>query len=369
MQITINHPELGAQKSYTTAQVAASAAYSLVENNDDFSSGDLVLFGKYGQEKTEVVTLTGVTGDNQIDHSTGPVFDHPARTPIYQMLFNQAEISRATSEGGSYSVVTTVDLNVDEEYTVYNDTGGTTSSWYKIRYKHSGTSAYSDYSDEVQGIGYEDDSLRSMTDDVLEQFGDPEAKEVSRTQIKNQLNAAVRRLVMQMIRFYPDYGGAYSTQALSSTNSYSYPSYFIAFKRIQIGESLTNSYRAAFKKESELDPSLSFITSEPYVVLRDTTWKTYPDCAGSTAYLYYWQYPAAMSSDSDTHGLPYGARDVLVTSALYRLWLNKDVERAAVVKKLLDEQIKEFMEFVAQARQASNNNFQTVSFGAEEYEI
>lgn len=242
MEITINHPELGTQKSYTTAQVNASALYSLVENNDDFSSGDLVLFGKYGQEKSEIVTLTGITSSNRIDHSTGPVFDHPARTPVSQVRYNQAEISRATSEGGAYTVVTTINLNVDEEYTLYDDTGGTTSSWYKIRYKHSGTSAYSEYSDEVQGTGYAEDSLRSMVDDVLEQFGDPEAKEVSRNQIKSQLNAAVRRLVMQMIRFYPDYGGAYSTQLLDSTNSYAYPSYFISFKKVQIGESLTSVF-------------------------------------------------------------------------------------------------------------------------------
>jgi hypothetical protein len=352
MQITITQPDLGPQKSYTTAQVVAAAILTYVENNEDFASGDRVLFGAYGQEKTEIVTLTGVTSSNQIDHSTGPTFDHPARTPIYQLLFDQAEIYRATSSGGTYALVTTTDLNVDETYTIYNDTGGTTSSWYKIRYKNSVTGAYSDYSDVMQGTGFTEDSLGSMTNEVLENFGDPDAKEVKRYQVKAQLNAGVRRLVMQIIKLYPDYFGAYTTQALTS-GTYSYPTQFIAFKRINIGSSATDSYRAIFKNEMDLDPTLTYTEYGSYVFLRDTSWGTYPDCNGKIAYLYYWQYPEAMSNDTDEHGLPYGGRDVLVLYALYRVWLNKDTDKALIVKIELDERIKEYLDFVGQSRQTS----------------
>src|SRR5512140_2567874 len=167
MILTISPPELGPQSTQTTAEVAASATLTYVENNDGFASGDIVLFGKFGEERTEAVTLTGKTSTNQLDHSTGPVFAHPARTPVSQLLYNQAEISRATAEGGTYSVLTTLSLDFDEEETTYNDTGGTTSSWYKIRYYNSVSAVYSDYSDEVLGTGYTEDSLRSMTDEVL----------------------------------------------------------------------------------------------------------------------------------------------------------------------------------------------------------
>lgn len=65
------------------------------------------------------------------------------------------EISRASSEGGSYSVVSTPDIDTDTAsdlstgYTQYNDTAGGTTDWYKFRYKTSG-GAYGPYSDEFQ---------------------------------------------------------------------------------------------------------------------------------------------------------------------------------------------------------------------------
>lgn len=70
--------------------------------------------------------------------------------------YAQIEISRATSEGGSYSVVTTKDIDtttasdLSTGYTSYTDGSGDTTKWYKFRYKTSGGS-YSSYSDEFQG--------------------------------------------------------------------------------------------------------------------------------------------------------------------------------------------------------------------------
>ena len=180
MIITIAHPALGPQKTYTTAQVLANALISSVENNDDFTSGDLVLFGEYGTEKCDVVSLTGITGNSTLNHATGPVFSYSARTPIQQLLFNQAAIYRADSQEGTYSLLTTTGLNVDESVTAYNDVGGTASNWYKVRYKNSVTGVFSDYSDEVQGTGYTNQSLHSMADEILEDFGDAEGNDLSR---------------------------------------------------------------------------------------------------------------------------------------------------------------------------------------------
>ena len=284
------------------------------------------------------------------------------------MLYNQAEIYSAASEGGSYSLVTTVDLNVDETYTIYNDTAGGSTTWYKVRYKNSVTTTYSEYSDEVQGTGFDEDSLGSMTDEVLEQFGDAISEELTRDQVKNHLNAGVRRLVMKIIQSFPDYFGAYDTQALSANTTYSYPTRFIAFQRMQIGSSLDDSYHVEFLTESALDPSWAYIESDPRVVLRDAVWKTYPDCAGKTAYLYYWQYPTTMSDENDQHGLPYGGRDVLVTYALYRIWLDRDADRAAAVKRHLNDQMDEYIEFVGQSRQASNNRYQRLRYGRGLYD-
>ena len=172
---------------------------------------------------------------------------------------------------------------------------------------------------------------------------------------------------MRIIRSYPDYFGAYDTQALSASTTYSYPTRFLSFKRINIGSSTTDHYNAEFKGEGDIDTNYSYLETDPKVVLRDSVWKTYPDCAGKTAYLYFWQYPADMDDDNDEHGLPYGGRDVLVAFTLYRLWLDKDVDRATVVKRLYNELLEEYMEFVGQRRQTQNNMFQKIVFGEDDY--
>jgi len=70
--------------------------------------------------------------------------------------YDQIEINRATSQGGSYSIIK-ADLDIDistasdlsQGYTVYSDTDGDTDKWYKFRYRNGST--YSQYSNEYQG--------------------------------------------------------------------------------------------------------------------------------------------------------------------------------------------------------------------------
>jgi len=216
MIISIALPDLGIGKSRLSADVSASATSSTVENNSDFGANDYVLFGKPGNEETEIVLLTSVTGNTTIGHTTGPVFDHPARTPILEIKYNQAKIYRATTEAGEYSLIATTDLTPDEQYTEYDDTAGTSTSWYKIKYYNETTEALSDYSPAVQGTGYTDDALRSMADEVLEEFGDKNENEVSRDLVKNKLKSGVRRIVREIIKNYPEYFLSYTTQALTA---------------------------------------------------------------------------------------------------------------------------------------------------------
>jgi hypothetical protein len=374
MLITIAHPEGGPQKTFSTAEVAADATTTSVENNDGFSSNDLVLFGKFGEEKTEVVTLTSTTGNSTIGHTTGPVFAHPARTPLWQLPYDQAEISRATAEGGTYSVLTTVSLSVDEEDTIYNDTAGVTTSWYKIRYKNSVTGSFSDYSDEVQGTGYTAQSLRDMTDEILEDFGDPDTKEVSRDRVRNYINAGVRKITHELIKTYPDFRKAYTTQSLTAdTATYALPTNFLAFVRVDVnfdGSTATDAYKAIFESEREGQPNTTYHESAPRIYIRGTNFgiRPTPSTTGSTAFIWYWDYPSTMTNETDEHGLPYGAREPLVSYALYRLWLTKDEDTSARYRSLFRDAMDEFIEFVGQSRQMMWKQKTEIMFGADLYD-
>ena len=368
-KIAILHPDVDLQKSYLTAKTDAGATYSRVENNDGFATNDLVLFGKLGEERTELVTLTGVTGNNTIDHSTGPVFGHSARTPVYQILYNQACVYSATSEGGTYSLLTTIDLDVDQPETVYPDTTGDQDTWYKIRYKNSITTTYSDYTDEVQGSGFTDASLSVLTDSVLEEFGDADAKEISRNQIRKFLNDGMKKIMWGIIKQYPDFRTAYATQALTSgTSTYALPTNFLAFKRVDVGTTATDAIKARFEGEEYGYPSSSFSTSDPIVSIRGSYFVLRPNTCTGNAYMWYWDYPTALDNESDEHGLPYGAEECLVFYGLYRAWLSKNQENSDRYKGAFDAALREYLEFIGQSRQLMTSRKISVIFGSDLYD-
>lgn len=61
MLVFIDHPSLGPQSTRLAADVAADATSSTVENYTGFVTNDYVIFGKPGEEKSEIVLLTSAT--------------------------------------------------------------------------------------------------------------------------------------------------------------------------------------------------------------------------------------------------------------------------------------------------------------------
>ena len=375
MIITIIHPDLGIGKTRLTADVAAEATSSTVENNNNFTTNDYAVFGHLGQEKTEIVKITSVTGNTTLGHTTGPVFDHSARTPISEIKYNQIKVYTSDSQTGTYSLLATIDIDADEEYTLYDDTTGTSSTWYKIKYYNSTSTFLSDYSDPIQGTGYTSDSLFDMTDEVLEEFGDPDCKEVSRDQIRRYLRAGVRSLTKELIKYYPDYRQNYTTQALTSgTAAYDLPTCFLAFQRVDVnfsGSTASDAYKVEnFEREEAGYPDTSYQESDPRICFRGTQFVIRPTPANSAGYafLWYWDYPEEMTEQNDEHGLPYGAREPLIQYALYRLWMGKDREKGTDYYVTFKAERADWLDFVGQMRQTKSTRRVLPTFGVDLYD-
>jgi hypothetical protein len=212
-----------------------------------------------------------------------------------------------------------------------------------------------------------------MTDEVMEDFGDALASNITREAVRNYLNAGVRRMCQTLIRTYPDYRTNYDTQALTAnTASYSLPTRFLAFKRIDINysaNSATDAYKARFEGEEEGWPAFTYQETDPRISIRGTNMVIRPTPTASGGYMYrwFWDYPASMDNDTDEHGLPYGARDSLVTYALYRAWMTRDQDKASKFKSLLEEQTEDYIEFIGQQRQIMNKKLIGIQFGSDLY--
>ena len=375
MDIRINPPALDGQETSLSSDVAAAATSSTVENNKSFANNDYVVFGLPGEELTEIVKLTGVSGTTTISHSTGPVFAHTARTPISQIMYNQVKIYSATSETGSYSLLDTVDLTLDQDYTIYRDTAGTESTWYKIKYYNATTLALSSFSSVVKGTGYTDESLASMTDEVLEEFGDLGSKEISRDRVKNLLKAAVRKVILEVIKVYSEYRKQYTTAThTSGTALYDLPTRFLDFVRVDVnytGSGATAAYKVeTFESEAEGQPDTSYQTFDPHVFIRGDQYglRPTPTSNSGTTFIWYWDYPAVMVNESDVHGMPFGIREILINYALFRLWLPKDKDTAAIYRQEYRGLLPDYIEFVAQGRQAYLPKYVHVTFGEDLYD-
>jgi hypothetical protein len=378
MQIIINHPELTDQETPLSADVAAAATSSTVENNTGFATNDYTVFGTLGEELTEIVKLTSTTGTTTLGHTTGPVFAHSARTPVALIKYNQAKIYTDTSEDGLFAtLLATVDLTLDQDATVYDDTTGTTATWYKIKYYNSTSTGLSSFSVAVLGTGYTDDSLFSMTEEVMEEFGDSGGKDLSKDEVHRQLRGGVRRVALELFKTYPDYFKTYAVITPNGTGSDSLPSRFIGLIRADInsdGTSTTGAYKAGYVEESSGAPSTTYFSASPKISIRGSSLITLPTLGtGGRVFMWYWAYPAEMTTESSEHGLPYGARDVLKHYALYKIWIAKDTEtgvgtRGYAYRTLFKEDLENYVEFVSQSRQQLNSRKIDIAFGSDLYE-
>lgn len=379
MLIKINHPELEAQKTRLSSDVAAAAVNSTVENNTGYATNDYVVFGTLGEELTEIVLLTSVSSTVTLGHTTGPVFAHPARTQVAQIKYNQIKIYTSTSEDGAYSLLTTIDITPDQPQTSYEDSTGTSATWYKIVYYNETTADASSYSVAVQGTGYTDDSLYSMTEEVMEEFGDAGGKDLTKDEVHRQLRGAVRRVSLELFKTYPDYFRAYTTQALTANDyDYALPSRFLGFIRMDVnydGSTATDAHKAEYISEGFGEPDTSYYKTGPMVAIRGSNFilRPTPDSTGGYAFIWYWAYPAEMTTESTEHGLPYGAKDVLKHYALYKIWIAKDTEtgigtRGYAYRQLFKEDLENYVEFVSQSRQQLNSRKIDIAFGTDLYE-
>src|SRR3990167_11289609 len=164
------------EKTYLTA-AAVSAATSLTvqstdlapaaTSSDTWEDNDYMIVGEIGQEGTEVMqvngavtTATGITIDRS-GEAGGLRYDHSIGTPVYRVSFNRVEFSQNSSDTTTgATVLTTIRIQPDDEFTRYNDTTNTTGYGF-IRLNNETSNAFSSYSD---GVNYEVSGIAATRD-------------------------------------------------------------------------------------------------------------------------------------------------------------------------------------------------------------
>jgi len=174
--------------TYLSSPASATDTTLTVQNIDDFSVNDWVIIGKIGDEETELKQLHSATAPTgtTVTLSSALTRSHPTDTTIQRVPFNQVEFNRATTSGGSKTVLATTTLQVDREFTVYHDSTNTTGYGY-ARFKNSTTTTYSQYSDEQAYVDMPYNSISKIIDRVFRKANERQEGFVTRSEIMDYI--------------------------------------------------------------------------------------------------------------------------------------------------------------------------------------
>ena len=192
MVISLFNPETDdLEKSYLANDYAIGVTSVEVKNNNRFAANDRIMIGEMGHEKTEIVTVSAVNANGTTLTVGTTVFSHSADDPVYKLRFDQVKFYRSTTgSSGTYALLATVDLDVDNANltTIYDDTTGLSSYYYKTTVYHSISTLESAYSDPIPGGGYRRNQVGYIIDEVLQEVGDIQEINISRSELLGYFN-------------------------------------------------------------------------------------------------------------------------------------------------------------------------------------
>lgn len=179
------------EKSYLALSYNAGVTGIQIKNTDRFVANQRIMIGEMGQEKTEVVTVSAVSADGNTLTIGATLFGHSADDPVYILQFDQVKYYRSTTGStGTYTLLTTVALDVDNEnlQTIYDDTTGVSTYYYKVSMYHSVSTLESALSDPIPGGGFSRKQVGYIVDEVLQELGDIQEQHVTRNEIIGYMN-------------------------------------------------------------------------------------------------------------------------------------------------------------------------------------
>ena len=186
MKINVLNPDVSNyEKSYLTNPYSIGATSISVNNANRFAVNDRIMLGEMGTETAEIVTVSAVGADNTTLTIGATLYAHSADEPVTVMTFDQVRFYRSTDGGVNYSIITTQALDVDNAslQTIYDDTTGATSYYYKFTFYHSVSTLESADSDVIKGTGWRRRQAGYIINEFLQEVGDQAEQHIDRSEV------------------------------------------------------------------------------------------------------------------------------------------------------------------------------------------
>ena len=295
MKIRATNPDLSkTQQTTLSTAVAAGATIAYVRNTSGLADNDYFQFGETGTEKAEIVKVTTVTSPGTLAVITALKFAHGVDTPVYKLMYNQVKFYRSTDSGSTYSLLATSDIQPDQPETIYEDTSGASTYYYKITYYNATTAVASGYSGALLATGYSTYALKSLQDEVLKLYPDRTGRYLKRPDITSWINdryLSIQSSLKELNQGYFVKDNTASPDALAaSTKGYTLPTDFSNLIRLEVAYDSTNYYRATFLDEREDEPTTTHSQNAPVYDFEDNKFNLRPVPSGVGTYKIWYSY-------------------------------------------------------------------------------
>lgn len=150
--IRVYHPETLEPRTYLTANLSAAGTTNTVANTEGWTNYDLILYEGYEIENAEIKKVGAAVSAGTSLTSSAVTFSHSINCPLMRVLFNQIEISGASSITGVKGDATLIDITVAQPFTEYVLSSALQAYAYIfVRFYNSlaSTPFYSGYSDGI----------------------------------------------------------------------------------------------------------------------------------------------------------------------------------------------------------------------------
>ncbi len=302
MIIRAIHPSTdGNQKTNTTEKANSGQAILTVQNTTGFNVDDLLFIGEPKQELTEIAKISSISG-KEITLSTNLTNTHSQNTRITVSNYDQVQFYKASSKTGTYSLVKTKDIAIDEPFTTYNDTTALFTDYYKIKYYNSATLIVSSFSDPIGITGFSRYSLSKIQNALFRKFGDAKEQFLTRDEITEWVNEIKDDMVNQIIDSNEKYFDDKVSLAVDSNGEASLPDNFRKFQQIMVLYDGVNGQRATkIELENIDDYSDSYSQTYPVYYFKKYTIGVRPKgtVGTTTISVKYESQPNDLENDSD----------------------------------------------------------------------
>ena len=350
-----DHIDLSNQEQTALSQgVSAAGTVLTVANNGGFVANKYVVVGNPGDETTEIVQISTVSGNNTINVGALKLA-HAMDTPISITPYNQVRFYGGATQTGSFTLIMTVNMEVGyPDGTRYEDTTTPAYAWYKTSFYNSYTTTESSLSDPMPSTGIPDNSVRGLTDAVVVLINDQFEERADRKEILRWLNEAYRkgqRLLRQKKGnyFLKDSGNI-------SVATTTLPSDFYRLHRMRTSQDGVNYRTATYIDLRDDMPGYSYNSQSPFFSFMGSSLVWKPDNISGYYRMVYHTTLNVLDSDGDVPMVPLSEyTEFFINYAIYRFCQIYKSGRSAEFKGIAEESYNAMAEEINERQEQDND--------------